>query len=320
MADSNVSKLPTSMQVKKEELSKPANTEEGNSEVDKKNIPDPVPGDKVTLSRDEFNSLQAAKDRLATAEGRMSAQQDDLQALQTRLTELEAGAKGSGEGRSAPAPAPAPSAIQADLPQVDLTDKEKEDFEEDTISLMQKIANNIFSARAASLLEKVNEKLVEVESVSNNAATSARQIQTDTFTESVKDKVKEFGDFEAIVRHQHWPAFLDSVEDISGTQYRDLITDNVRKKNLGGMTQIFKRFHEKYIQNASAKVEGYQGAMPSGNSDVSTEGTGKEVLKLSDRQALHKQYINKEIGYDDYQKQKEKYTIADSEGRLDYNS
>lgn len=284
-------------------------------------IPPSKDGDRVNISREEFNELQAAKDRCNAAEGKSEAMKDDLEALQMRLTELEQAANGRGEG-SPPVPAAAPpSAFQADLSEVEITEKEKADFEEDTIALINKIANNVFSHRSKKLVDELNNvraRLGEISDTATNAVKSSERVVRDAFTQKVVDKVAAFSNFDLIVKHKHWQDFVQSTNEESGDTYAALISRNVQAQRLEPMVRIFQKFYDKYVKSEGLEGGEYAGAIPTGNNDVDLGGGGKEILTLSSRKALHKKYINKEITFEEFQIEKKKFEIADSEGRLDY--
>lgn len=280
---------------------------------------------KVTISKTEFNELQAAKDKVVAAERRADAMRSDLEALQSRLTELEQAAKGTGNGVAAPAPAQAATPV-LDTTQIELTEQEKKDFEPDTIALMEKLATNVFRKLVGPLLDnlgQVRAKLDDVETISKNAVTTVGRVSTNSFTDKVKAKVAEFGgDFDKIVVHPHWQDFLQAQEEISGNSYGELLTQHVGKQKpegVGSVTKIFKLFYDKYVKDAP-NSDGYAGSVPSGSSNVDTNagGNAPKTLKYSDRKKLHEDYIARRISYDDYQTKKAEFDTADREGRVDY--
>ena len=276
---------------------------------------------KVTISRAEFNDLQAASDRVKAAERRADAVQGDLAALQSRLTELEEAAKGKGTV-SAPA-RPEASAAPVEEPITALTDKEKADFEDDTVALMEKIANNVFSKRIAGYKTFVEERVANVESVANTAATSVQRVSTDGFTAQVRAKVGEFSNFDLITKDPHWAAFMESEDELSGFTYAELVKANLNNKRLDPMVKIFKKFYDKYLKDV-ANTDGYAGSAPSGVSNVATSSEGGaskvEILHYSERQKAQQDYLAqpRRITYDEYEAIKKKFDLADREGRVDY--
>ena len=322
--------LPSSMEARREQLKNgvvPAATPSSEvSQEEVQNTPEQsAPNNneegRITITKKEFNELQAAKDRLTAAERRADAVRDDLEALQARLTELEQGSKGVSEPSPSAAPA-RPASLSVDATQIPLTDKEKEDFEEDTIALMQKIATNVARSVMAEVLPKIEAKLGEIETTASNAAKTAGQTGTNAFTERVRAKVAEFSDFDTIVTHPHWQDFVISYNDLTGEQYGSLIQKHVREQKPTGVTSvanIFRTFYDKYIKD-SPNTDGYAGVVPSGNVEANTEGSrpAVETLKFSDRKKLHNDYLAKRIDYEKYISEKEKFDQAEREGRIDY--
>lgn len=322
---SEVSRLPSSMLARKEQLqteSTPPNTDTATSTAataSVETVTPPVNADKVTITREEFNDLQAKADRVKAAEGRQQAMRDDLEALQNRLTELESASKGNREPDEAPA-APGAS-LAVETPVVELTAKEKEDFEQDTIDLMTKIANNVFSDRVKELLPQLNAKLAQVETVATSATQTVGKISTKNFTDRVREKVAEFSKFDDVVQHKHWPEFLESEEAVSGLTYGSLVKENIAKERVDKMVNIFKIFFDKYMKE-DVKPVGYEGLAPESalSSNATDTGAKVETLKYSERKAAHEKYIRKEISFEEFTKIKEKFDIADREGRVDYEN
>lgn len=299
-------------------LAQPAGTP--NEPAGLPNAPAPAEDKRVTITKEEFNSLQAAKDSLRAAEARAKSVQDDLEALQSRLTELEAASKGSGTGDASPAPQAA-STASLDTTQIPLTDKEKAEFEEDTIALMEKIATNVFRREIASYNTNVESRIGEVSKLAGSAVTAVNNTRTSTFTDKVKELVKAEGtDFDKVVSHQHWPAFTQAIDDDTGMSHGELIQLNIKKQQSTPIVKLFKRFHEKYIKDVTP-TDGYEGAMPTGTNEVDTRNAGNqpEILKYSDREKLHKSYLARTIDYETYQTEKAKFDLADREGRVDYS-
>lgn len=279
-------------------------------------------GPRVTITREEFNELQAAKDRLKAAELKADGMRGDLAALTSRLTELEEAAK-DGSNR----PATARASASTGLPQtaeVPLTDKEKADFEEDAIAMMEKIANNVFSRRIEQYTEFVKGEIGSVKTIADTAAKSVTRVSQDGYTAQVRQKVAEFSDFDKITSHQHWPAFTESEDDLSGFSYAQLIQSNLDNKKVEPMVRIFKKFFDRYLKDET-NTDGYAGSVPTGTTNVETSqgGTNKvEILKWSDRQKAQQDYLAqpRRITYDDYEIVRKKFDEADREGRVDYSA
>lgn len=323
MADS---KLPSAMLGKKEELERQeSGTQEPQTTPPAKDDPPADPphnkneADRVTISREEFNELQAKADRVKRAEGQAQSLRDDVEALQARLTDLESAPKGRGMG-DAPAPADAPpAAIQFDPAPVPLTEKEKEDFESDTVELITKIARNIARQEIASVLPSIEAKLGEIDKAAKNAVTTVGKVSTNSFTGLVRNEVAKFSNFDEIVNHQHWQSFLQGVNDLAGEDYATILTNNIRRENLQGVVKIFRMFFDKYMGTPS-RPEGYAGAEPSAATALPDSNNKREILRISERREAHKKFISKQINLEEYEAIKQKFDIADREGRVDYDN
>lgn len=321
MADS---KLPGAMQDKKEALQSQETTQEEQSTPADQAAPSeesPAAGsetDRVTLSRKEFNELQAAADKVKAAEGRAQSLRDDVEGLQARLTELEKAPKDSPMAGAA-APAEAPPAIQFDPSQTELTKEEEEEFEQDTIALIHKIARNVARQEIANLIPKLDAKLSEVESAAKSAVSTVGKVSTNNFTGLVRNEIAKYSDFDTLVNHPHWQDFLQAEDAISGKQYARILTDNIQNENLKGVLLIFRMFYDKYVDTGASRPNGYSGAEPTQVTNV-PESNNKGTLKISDRREAHKKFINKEIDVEKYEQIKKAFDIADREGRVDYNN
>ena len=315
-----MSNLPSSMQQRKAELNAGVDTPPADAPAEVDTPPGNDEGDRVTISRAEFNELQAKADRVKAAEGKVQAVQDDLSAVQTRLTELENGSKGSGKPADRPASPASGSVLKVETTEVPLTQKEQDDFEEDTIALMTKIAGNVFTARIKEILPQLETALSEVSTSASNAVKDVGAVRARGFTDKVKEDVAKFSDFDTIVNHKHWAEFTQAEEEASGMTYGELIQKHLNAEDLKRMVGVFKTFHDKYEKD-NGKPDGYQGVDTTDTPAPSTKGSGGNVkLKFSERQAAHKKYINKEISYEDYQKVKQKFDEADAKGLVDYDS
>lgn len=317
------SKLPSAMQAKKEQLEQSDTAPP--QDVPDTNTPAQVEqstgtgGDRVTLSREEFNALQAKAERVKAAEGRLQAVTGDVEAMQHRLTELEEAAKSSGKGAvSGPSgAAPAPS----EFVERPLTDQQKEDFEAETVAMVEQVAGNVFAKNIATVLVRLGKLEEAISSTTEKVQTAV----VDNFTAGVRAEVaklvspEDTAMFDTIVRNQHWAEFLDSEANDLGDTYADILRRAIDGKKTTAAVNVFSKFHDKYLKQTAPKPDGYAGVVPSGNSVPSTtESSGKEVLNFSERQSAHKKYLNGEINYDEFSKIKEKFDIADREGRVNY--
>jgi hypothetical protein len=279
-----------------------------------------VQAETVTISRAEFNKLQAAGDTVKAAEGKTLALANDLEVLTRRLTELEEAAKDTGK--------PAASASPGQFGEVhaeQLTAEILKDFDEDSVKLMQQIAQNTVAAAINPLIKKIEKVLGDLNTNVATTSSTVAKVNQQTFVGKVEDKTKDLGmDVEALVHSEFWGPFLQSTDDASGMTYGQIAMQHNQAENVDGMARVLRTFHSKYFGNgtsAAAKGTGYEGAAPSPSNAVATKETpeGSEILNFSDRQEAHRKYLNKEIDFAEYEAIKKKFDLADKENRVDYN-
>jgi hypothetical protein len=325
MAD-NVSALPAAMQARRAAL-------EGNAPNDPTPAPAPVAapaapaptpapaptepaptGSNVTISRDEFNELQASAGKARAAEGRAETLTMDVEALTRRLTELEDASKGITK------PAAQPAAVETWEPTpVQFTDKDNEDYGESkpfVIKVVQEVLNTAFPKLAARI-DAIEEALGGVKTIAEGASTAARTVRAKTYTDQIRDKVPEFDE---CTGHKHWHDFTEATDPDTGHTWAELIQSNFDRENVPGMVRVFNKFKEKYGVGKAPAPTGYEGGIPNGGSGSDDDvPTGPKMLPFSKRKEAHKKYINKEISYEEYEVIKSEYDAADREGRVDYN-
>lgn len=324
----NVSALPASMQARRTALEAQASTEHNAAPAPAPApaatpAPAPAPAEpsttvttetKVTISRDEFNELQASAGKARAAEGRAETLAMDLEALTRRLTELEDGSKSI----SKPPKTAAPGETWEPTP-VSYTDKDNEDYGESK-SFVEKVAREVLNGelpKFVSRLEALEEAIGGVKTIAEGASKTATSVRAKTYTDQVREKVPEF---ELCTGHKHWRDFTESTDPDTGFTYAELVQNNFNRENVSGMVRVFNKFKEKYGVGKAPAATGYEGSIPNGSSTVDEEvDTGPKMLPFSRRKEAHKQYINQQISYEDYEKVKAEYEAADREGRVDYN-
>ena len=315
-----MSNLPSSMQAKRAELEAGKDTPPAAVDTPPANDPPKDDGDRVTISKAEFNELQAKADRVKAAEAKAQAVKDDLEAFQTRLTELENASKGNPKPADRPAAPASNSGLKVEDTEVALTQKEIDDFDEDMIVLVNKIANNVFTKRIKAILPQLEAALGEVHTNVEKASQDVIAVRARGFTDKVKEGVAEFSDFDTIVNHKHWPEFVQAEEEASGLTYGELVQKHLNAEDLKRMVGVFKTFFDKYMKG-NEKPDGYQGVDTTDTTAPSTRGSGEgQRLKFSERQAAHRKYINKEISFEEYQQIKDKFDKADAAGLVDYDN
>lgn len=313
------SKLPSSMLAKKDAL-----TSEQPPAPAPAPAPTPVSNDtqtgveneRVSLSKAEFNDLQAKADKVKAAEARLQMVQGDMQALEKRLTEVEKVGQSNGQG--ADSGAPSEPALYKETP---LSAQQQEDFEADTLLVIDQVANNVFAKNIAAVLARV----ASLEAAINTTVERVQTSEVGSFTTTVRTEVAKLSTpedtrlFDKIVNDTHWVDFLQAEANDLGDTYETVLRRAIDGHKLTAATNVFKAFHEKYLKETAPKPDGYAGAVPSGNSVPSTrESSGEEVLNYSERQSAHKRYLAGDIEYAEFEKIKKKFEEADREGRVNY--
>ncbi len=273
-----------------------------------------VQGESVTISREEFNQLQAAAGRVRAAEGRTESLEMDLEALQARLTALETAAKGSTH-----APAPTDEAEDWQPAQVSFTDQENADYGESRAFVEKVVLETLNKVlpKALGSVKGLKGKLKEIETAVSATAQQTQALDGQGFTEKVREKV---GNFDEVVNHQHWRAFAESEDPYTGMSYADTIRLGIQNRKLDVVVRAFEDFKTKYNVGKKPASTGYEGAIPSGGSKVPEGNDKPEMLPFSKRKEAHKKWINKEISDAEYQRIRDDYDKAEKEGRLDYNA
>lgn len=311
----NVTALPSVMQTRRAQL---AELETPTTVVETPPVPPNSDGEKVTISREEFNDLQAAAGKARAAEGRAEALAMDVETLKTRLTDLETAAKGNGKPN-----ADTPPAAQEWEPlDVGYTDQEQTDYGESK-SFVVKAVNERLNEVVPKLLARISKleaALGDVKVVAEGASKTATGVRAQTYNDRVREALNKEGvDFDECVNHKHWQDFAMSVDPDSGYQYMEMIRNNVQKENVQPMVKLFLKFKEQYGVGSKKAPSGYEGAAPTGTSAVTDGSGGPEMLPFSERKEAHRKYINHEISYEEYEKIRKKFENADKENRVDYN-
>lgn len=311
----NVTALPSAMQSRRAQLvelePKPAAKVE--APVESANGTD-----KVTISRDEFNDLQAAAGKARAAEGRAESLTMDLETLKTRLTDLETAAKGNRHGAT-----DTPSAAQDWEPlDVGYTDQEQADYGESKSFVIKAINERLNEVipKLLSRISKLESALGDVKNVAEGASKTATGVRAQSYNDKVREALQKEGvSFDECVSHKHWVDFAQSVDGDTGFTYAELITNNVQRENVLPMVKLFLKFREQYGLGKTKQPTGYEGAAPTGTSTVSDGSEGPQMLPFSERKEAHRKFINKEISFEEYEKIREKFEKADKEDRVDYN-
>ena len=299
----------------------PASSSEEGTQVDVRNNAD---DGNVTMTREEFNDLQAAADRVRAAEGRMENLQMDKEALEARLTALENASKGNGQGGSSSQP----SASEADEwspSEVQFSDQEHADYGESE-SFVEKVALKVFNREFAKIfpsIKHIKGALSKVEETTNSNARRTQEVEGRDFNDQVKAALTEKGvNFDDVVTHQHWRAFCESDDPQTGLQYAQVLGTGIQNRKKPVVTRVMMDFATKYgLAKRSNSGTGYEGGAPGGGSRLPERNDeGENILPFSKRKEAHKKWIDKQITDAEYQRIADEYSKAEKENRIDYKA
>lgn len=268
-------------------------------------------GERVTLSREEYNELKANSGRMDTVQGREAAAQLELEELRHRLTELQNSNKGnSSASESAPAPVIDSSGIQ-------FTEEEVESFGESR-EFIEKVVDIRVAAQLNKLVPELRSAIEDAKKTAASVAGEVDRTVQDTFLERLTAKVPQLREY---VKHPQWSAFLDEQDSISGFTYEQILSSHVNGRKLQQAANVYELFASKYVKPLPNNAA-YAGATPGGGGSDSHTGSGEggKKLKFSDRKKAGEDYRMGRITYEQLQEVNEKFHAADKAGNIDYNS
>jgi hypothetical protein len=275
-------------------------------------------GEHITLSREEYNELQANAGRATTATGREQLLAMELEEAQQRLTELRASGNGTTTPPASPsapaAPASAPTAV--DVSGITFTEEENTQFGESR-EFIAKVARAEAARIVNELLPGITAQINEAKQAATGAVTTVQTNEARVFHGHVMSRVKDLG---TLIKDKNWDAFLDSIEPFSGATFDVLLAHNVKNKNLDAVVNIYDAFRTKYIAPLPSSA-GYTGAAPSASGTVEPPPPpSNEKLKISDRKKASDDYKKNRITYDQLQEVDKKFKEADKLGNVDYSA
>lgn len=336
MPDENVSALPSAARQKLVQLqgmdTPPAPTPPPADEppaptpptppVDTPPVDTPPPSDKqgerVTMSREELNDLQAAAGLARGMQARLEESEVRNEALLRRLTELEESHKGTPKS-PAPAPSSPPVAPAVELTEATFTEEENEQFG-DSREYVEKVATNAAIKVLRPLLDKLEANFSELRTRTQNTTQTLEQQQKAQFNKELLTAVPNLRE---LISNKHWVSFLSEVDDLSGYPIERILATHLGNMNAEGAAKVYKRFEAKYIKPLPAQSSAeYAGALPgaSAANPPADPGAPKPKLKLSDRSKASKDYIAGRITYEQLQEVNNKFTEAEKAGNVDFNS
>lgn len=272
----------------------------------------PAPNtEQVTITRAEFNELQANAGKTQAALARAETERLRAEEAALRLTELEKTSKATPETPPAPA---------LPVEDVTFTPDEEKDFGDS-----REFITKVVKQQLAPLVRQVNDLVAQLRTevgkatqTAGAAVTTVTQSQERTFFEQVQSAVPNM---EGIKAHKNWPDFLEETEELTGATYEVLLAHNVRNKNLKGVKNVYQRFTDKYLKDVttpSAAAAGFAGGVPTGATE--TPGQAPAKLKQSDRKKASEDYRKGRITWDELQKVSKAFDEAEKAGNIDYNS
>lgn len=277
--------------------------------------PDPVVATEgtVTLSRQEYNDLQANAGKTQAAVARAENERLQREDMSHRLTELENRSKSVSEAApSAPAPAISVEAVE-------FTADEEKDFgdSKEYISKVVKAQLAPVMGTINALITELRTKITAAEQTASGAVNTVQKATADSFLSQVHAAVPNL---EAIKQHKNWGDYLDETDELSGATIEQLLAHNIHKGKIGPVAKIYKRFEEKYMQGATPNLAGYNGAAPSGGgTDLQANPAVQGKLKQSDRRRASEDYRKGKITWEQLQVVNAKFDEADKAGNIEFD-
>lgn len=285
--------------------------------------PSPVEGERVTLTRAEYDALQANAGRSTTAEGRAEMLRLQLEEQAHRLTELENSSKSGATTAKPPAGSPADSFDNIDISGISFTEDENKEYGESR-EFIQKVVRLEVAGILKDILPKISTALNETKRTAEGLATNVAKTEANSFRSELVKKVGR--PLEQVFNHKHWEAYLDEVEPLTQYPMSALLTNAVNNKNVEAAANIYTRYVEKYMTggdpNADAKAA-YAGAAPGGGGDGAGNNppaAASAKLKLSDRKKANEDYRKGRITYAQLEEVNKKFLEADKAGNVDYTA
>lgn len=358
MPNPNESKLPAAQQARRDRLiaeanadtqqeplannAAPQNTPQNNEQPPQNNAPPAQPQNNMPPAQPQNTQAPAQPQNNTSTEGASRISEAEIEqlrreALEARnrasLLELElaesrsappqgltsdpAGSKG---GNEAPAPsAPADRVLSIDPGEVDLDDKEREDYGE-AEGVIAKVAKreiaNLLNPFIARLEARITQLETGVRTVTDKTVLNEEQ----SFIGKVREKVQ---DFDKIVRNPKWQEFMESKVPLTGLKFKDAIAQAHSSRQIAEVEAIFGEFKKRY-QEDPARADGYNAVNTNsqGSGSEAAPNTSKTESKLpfSERRKASDDFLKGRITREQLDEIKEKYRAAEENGNIDYDS
>lgn len=280
----------------------------------------PAQGERVTISREEFNALQAGAARADTANARAADAQARNEELAHRLTQLESQGNAPNNGATPPAatpPAAKPGKLAAPSADgINFTDEENEQYGEGR-SYIERVARLVVVEELVRLLPQIESQLEETRTTATSAAQSLNRVQANSFNAEV---LKATPDIQTLIKHPQWQAYLDEVEPFSRKTMQVLLEHHVVNKDVDGMKQVYDAFRTKYVKPLPGSTGWESGAPDGGATPPPDDSKKQDKLKLSDRTKASLDFRHGKITWAQLQEVNTKFDEADKKGLVDYNA
>jgi hypothetical protein len=246
-------------------------------------------------------------------------ERDEAQAALTRPPEPS---KAGDSGVSAPASGGdtvvSTARLEIDAGDTTLDDEQQNDFG-DAVPAMEKVSRAQIKKLVDPQLDAIVRRLAALETGVATATETSTRVQAQTFVDRVKAKVKNF---DAVVTNPKWNPWLQNRVPGTTFKYADALGDAHAKSDLGAIEEIFNAFEAANPTAVATDTSAFASVdtANAGSTRAPTAGTEKPTLKMSDRRKLSEDILKGRISREDGEKKKAEFTLADKEGRLDYNS
>jgi len=276
------------------------------------------------LSPEEVAALRAQANDAAVERGRAETLRLEVAELQAALTRAQEPPKAGDDGLAAPSPgdtvvASHTTSHQIEPGDIEFNEQEKEDYTE-VEPTITKVANRQIAKLVNPQLDALTKRILQLENNVHNVSSVTARVTAESFVDKVKAAVPKF---DVIVKTPAWQTFLETKIPGTRDKYVDSLTKAHRESDLETMKEIFAAFEAKTPTVVQDDTTPSFTGIPT-SAAGSTEGTpkpaNKEVLKMSERRKASEDFLKGRITAEKLKDVKEKFALADREGRVDYNN
>jgi hypothetical protein len=240
------------------------------------------------------------------------------------LTRAGEPSKAGDNGLAAPAASPsgdtvvATGSLRIDPGNTELEGEEPENFGE-SVPVIEKVSRGQIAKLVNPKLDDLERRLIALESGVTSATRTANTARAESFIDKVKGKVTNF---DAIINNPKWQAWIKNRLPGSRITYVQSLADANAAGDLEAVSEIFAAFEAANPSAAPTDTSGFSGVdtANAGSTREPAPSGNKVILKMSDRRKLSEDFLKGRIERSVYEAEKEKFTIADREGRVDYSN